>query len=365
MRRTIFLLLAVSLFHFAIQAQSTLNNKLRGTWITNVASDAMLNKKNVEEAVLNCKRNGLTDIFVVVWNNGLTTYPSKVVEKYIGIKQDPRYKKFDPIASFVSEGHKHGLKVHAWFEFGFSYAYKDSSLNNWLSKYPNWVGRDQKQNLLKKNGFFWWNSMHPEVQDFMHQMVLEVVQNYKIDGVQGDDRLPAMPSEGGYDSYTAKVYANEHNGVTPPVDAKNPLWLQWRANKLNDFAKKLYASVKKTNASCMVSWAPSIFPWSLEQYLQDWPTWLKDGYADLIIPQVYRYQYDNYAATLKAVAKQVPASLKNKIYPGILTSLGDGYRVDSTFFEKMITLNRQEGYQGEVLFYYETIKDAKKSIYKN
>ena len=53
MRRTIFLLLAVSLFHFAIQAQSTLNNKLRGTWITNVASDAMLNKKNVEEAVLN------------------------------------------------------------------------------------------------------------------------------------------------------------------------------------------------------------------------------------------------------------------------------------------------------------------------
>jgi uncharacterized lipoprotein YddW (UPF0748 family) len=325
----------------------------------------MLNKKNVEEAVLNCKRNGLTDIFVVVWNNGLTTYPSKVVEKYIGIKQDPRYKKFDPIASFVSEGHKHGLKVHAWFEFGFSYAYKDSSLNNWLSKYPNWVGRDQKQNLLKKNGFFWWNSMHPEVQDFMHQMVLEVVQNYKIDGVQGDDRLPAMPSEGGYDSYTAKVFADEHNGVNPPVDAKNPLWLQWRANKLNDFAKKLYASVKKTNASCMVSWAPSIFPWSLEQYLQDWPTWLKDGYADLIIPQVYRYQYDNYAATLKAVAKQVPASLKNKIYPGILTSLGDGYRVDSTFFEKMITLNRQEGYHGEVLFYYETIKDAKKSIYKN
>ena len=83
MRHTIFLLLAASLFNLAAQAQSTLNNKLRGTWITNVASDAMLNKKNVEEAVLNCKRNGLTDIFVVVWNNGLTTYPSKVVEKYI------------------------------------------------------------------------------------------------------------------------------------------------------------------------------------------------------------------------------------------------------------------------------------------
>ena len=55
---------------------------------------------------------------------------------------------------------------------------------------------------------------------------------------------------------------------------------------------------------------------------------------------------------------------KNKLYPGILTSLGDGYRVDSVFFDKMISLNRAEGYNGEVLFYYETIKDAKIPIYK-
>jgi uncharacterized lipoprotein YddW (UPF0748 family) len=119
------------------------------------------------------------------------------------------------------------------------------------------------------------------------------------------------------------------------------------------------------NPACIVSWAPSIYPWSLEQYLQDWPTWLKEGYADLVIPQVYRYQFDSYAASLKAVAKQVPDSLKHKIYPGILTSLGDGYRVDSLFFQNMISLNRSEGYNGEVLFYYETIKDTKNIIYKN
>ena len=111
--------------------------------------------------------------------------------------------------------------------------------------------------------------------------------------------------------------------------------------------------------------APSIYPWSLQQYLQDWPRWLKEGYADIIIPQVYRYQFENYANTLKAIAKQIPPSFKNKIYPGILTSLGDGYRVDSVLFDKMISLNRAEGYQGEVLFYYETIKEAKNIIYKN
>jgi uncharacterized lipoprotein YddW (UPF0748 family) len=77
---------------------------------------------------------GLNNIFVVVWNGGVTMYPSKVVESYIGIQQDTIYKGFDPIACIVKEGHKVGLKVHAWFEFGFSYAYKDSN-SVWLQNF--------------------------------------------------------------------------------------------------------------------------------------------------------------------------------------------------------------------------------------
>jgi uncharacterized lipoprotein YddW (UPF0748 family) len=336
---------------------------IRGTWVTNVASNAMLTEDSVRLAVQKCKLNGLTDIFVVVWNDGLTTYPSKVVQKYIGVSQNPIYKNFDPLSSFVSEGHKAGLRVHAWFEFGFSYAYKDSSVNGWLTNYPHWAGKDKNQSLLKKNGFFWWNSLHPEVQDFIQQLVLEVVRNYNIDGIQGDDRLPAMPSEGGYDAYTLNLFASENNGMEAPLDSKNKMWLQWRANKLNQYIKSLYKEIKLLKSNCTVSWAPSIFPWSLEQYLQDWPTWLKEGYADIIIPQVYRYQFESYSNTLKAVRNYVPENLKYKVFPGILTSLGDGYRADSMYLKKMIQLNRDQGYCGEVLFYYETIKDAILPIY--
>ena len=164
--------------------------------------------------------------------------------------------------------------------------------------------------------------------------------------------------------FTTKEYAKEHNGLNPTLDTKNPAWVQWRANKLSAFAKDLFKNIKSTNINCIVSWAPSIYPWSLEQYLQDWPAWLTQGYADIVIPQVYRYKFESYSTTLKAIAGHVPLAFKNKLYPGILTSLGDGYRVDSVFFEKMISLNRAEGYNGEVLFYYETIKDAKIPIYK-
>ena len=120
---------------------------------------------------------------------------------------------------------------------------------------------------------------------------------------------------------------------------------------------------KKIKKNCIVSWAPSIYPWSKEQYLQDWPTWLKEGYADFIIPQMYRYNIKAYEHLLKELQQQVPAHLKSKVYPGILTSLGDGYQSSRELTDQMIQLNRQFGYKGEVFFYFETLNRLSKGIY--
>jgi uncharacterized lipoprotein YddW (UPF0748 family) len=327
---------------------------IRGTWITNVASDVLRSEENIQAAVAKCKQNGLNHIFVVVWNNGVTMYPSAVAKKYIGIRQSPVYKGFDPIGCIVKEGHKAGLKVHAWFEFGFSYGYKDST-SAWLQKYPHWAGRKHNGALLEKNGFYWWNALHPEVQEFMQRLATEVVKRYDVDGVQGDDRLPAMPSEGGYDVYTQKLFAAEHAGAAPPANPKDSAFVQWKADKLSAFGKRLYQAVKKTKPRCTVSWAPSIYPWSKQEYLQDWPAWLKGGYADYIIPQLYRYKIEAYEKILKELVAQVPAALKHKVFPGILTSLGDGYQSSRQLTDQMIRLNRQYGFNGEVFFYYETL----------
>lgn len=354
------IILIITFFIFSYNAKAQDNNQLviNGTWITNVASDAMHHPENVRNAVMNCKNNGLTDIFVVVWNGGVTMYPSKVLKQYIGKDQSDIFKGFDPLKAFVEEGHKVGLRVHAWFEFGASYAYQDSSANGWLEKYPSWAGRNYNGTLLKKNGFFWWNAINPEVQAFLKKMILEVVENYEVDGIQGDDRLPAMPAEGGYDAYTTKLYKNEFFNKQMPQNPKEPTFLQWKADKVSDFGKQIYQAVKKIKSNCIVSWAPSIYPWSKEQYLQDWPKWLNEGYADYIIPQLYRYKIGDYERILKELSSQVPSTLKHKIFPGILTSLGDGYRVDEMIFKQMIGLNRQYGYKGEVFFYYETLNQS-------
>lgn len=349
---------------FTLFAQSNEQTVIRGTWITNIASAAMHSPENVKAAVLNCSKNGLTDIFVVVWNGGVTMFPSKVVQKYIGIQQADGYNGFDPLKAFIDEGHKVGLRVHAWFEFGASYAYKDSAENNWLVKYPSWLGKTNKGELLKKNGFFWWNTMNPEVQSFLKELIVEVITEYQVDGIQGDDRLPAMPSEGGYDDYSIHLYKTDFNGNTPPSNPKDTAFIQWKSDKLSAFGKSIYTVVKKIKPACIVSWAPSIYPWSKEQYLQDWPKWLNDGYADFIFPQLYRYKINDYEKILKELAIQVPINFKHKVFPGILTSLGGGYRVEQKMLDDMISLNRKYGYNGEVLFYYESFNHFQKPLYE-
>jgi uncharacterized lipoprotein YddW (UPF0748 family) len=338
------------------QKQSANNTQpVRGTWVTNVASDALTSKEKVAETIKRCKQFGLNTIYVVTWNKGVTMYPSPVVEKYIGVKQDPVYKGFDPVKEIIEQGHKAGMKVIGWFEFGFSYDYKDTN-SLWLQKYPHWAGRDINGKLLQKNGFFWWNSLHPEVQEFMREMLLDFVKRYNADGIQGDDRLPAMPSEGGYDDYTKALYAKEYNGAAPPANAKDAAWLQWRADKLNSYIKDLYARVKSVKKSCIVSWAPSLYPWSKEQYLQDWPAWLNGGYADEILPQLYRYDIKSYEKILKELHELLTPAQKSMVFPGVLIGLGDGYQVKQEMLDQMIDLNRKYGFKGECTFYYEGLK---------
>ena len=116
----------------------------------------------------------------------------------------------------------------------------------------------------------------------------------------------------------------------------------------------------------MVSWAPSIYPWSRDEYLQNWPQWLNGGYADYIIPQLYRYKIDAYEKVLKELSNMLPETQRHKVFPGILTSLGDGaYQSSRELTNQMLQLNRKYGFKGEVFFYYETLNRLKGKLYQD
>ncbi|NWF50223.1 MAG: family 10 glycosylhydrolase [Ignavibacteriaceae bacterium] len=364
----ILLLLILPGVFFSVQSCSqTKTSAVRGVWLTNVDSEVLNSKKNIEEAVNLLDELGFNTIFVVTWNKAMTTYPSKIMKELTGVEIDTLFTGRDPLMELIEAAHKKNIKVIAWFEFGFSSSFQ---LNGGpiIGKKPQWSAKDVNGKLVTKNGFEWMNGFHPEVQDFLLSLIMEVVSNYKIDGIQGDDRLPAMPSESGYDDYTINLYKSEHDGKTPPEYYKDYDWIKWRSNLLTDFMKRIYDSVKAYNKNLIVSMAPSIYPWSEEEYLQDWPTWVNIGVVDLVCPQVYRYDFEKYSSALQAIVDdQVAKKDLNKLYPGILLKVGD-YQPSLDFLEKMINENRRNGINGEVFFFYEGIKkypDFFRKIYKD
>lgn len=346
------------IFSFFTNAQDT----IRGIWIANSGSDVLNSREQIQAAVRQCKNKQLTDLFMVVWNDGKTMFPSQVMGKYVGQLQDTLYAGRDPLQEMIQEAHAVGLRVHAWFEFGFSYSYKDSN-SIWNQKYPAWAGRNAAGNLLQKNGFYWWNALHPGPQQFLSELIEEVATRYDVDGIQGDDRLPAMPSEGGYEKETVEAYRSSAAAGLTDLAPKQEAWVQWRADRLSQFAKLLYQQVKAIKPSCWVSWSPSVYPWSKQEYLQDWPTWLRYGYADFIFPQLYRYDAAGYEQLLQALNQLLTPELKRKVFPGMLTSLADGYQADQKLIDQFIQLNRQYGYPGEAFFYYELLNRLPGPLY--
>lgn len=328
-------------------------NAYRGVWITTTASTALDSRDNIKQTVLNCKTGGVNHIFVVVYNNARTIYPSTVMNTLIGKPQLERFTGRDPLQEMIDEAHSAGIKVHAWFEYGFASSFSAAGGPIVAAK-PNWAAKDIGGQLVVKNGFDWLNAFHPEVQDFMVSLFREVVSKYNVDGVQGDDRLPACPSTSGYDSYTAAWYKAE-TGQDPPNNDKETNWVNWRAKKLNAFLKRLRTEVKTLKPALLFTMSPSPYPFSLNEYLQAWPTWVDSGYVDAVFPQIYRYDISAYTSTLIQQKSAVNNNL-SIVYPGVLVKSGSYVATDG-FLTQMVQANRNNGFKGEAWFFYEGIKD--------
>jgi hypothetical protein len=162
----------------------------------------------------------------------------------------------DPLAELIVEAHRNGIEVIPWFEFGFSTSYSSNG-GHIITKYPEWAARNSAGQLVVKNGFDWMNGLHPGPQAFMLSLVNEVITNYDVDGVQGDDRLPAMPTEGGYDPWTLQQYRAEHNGANPPTNTKDSNWLYWRSDRMVNFLGRMFRMVKVPSKS---EAAPKLVP---------------------------------------------------------------------------------------------------------
>ncbi|PIQ08913.1 MAG: hypothetical protein COW71_09230 [Ignavibacteriales bacterium CG18_big_fil_WC_8_21_14_2_50_31_20] len=332
------------------------NEEFRGVWITNVDSKVLETDEKIVEAMDYLASIGVNVVFPVVYNKGYTLYPSEVFESYFGVKTlpQPAFANRDFLERITIEAHRNGIEVIPWFEFGFSTSYSDNG-GHIIKKYPSWALKNISGQLVTKNGFDWMSGIYPEVQEYMTSLLLEVIDKYDIDGVQGDDRLPAMPVEGGYEEYTVELYKSEHNGAAPPTSITNSDWKKWRADKLTYYLSDLRDSIKARNEDLILSCAPTPYYWGYNEYLQDSKTWAKNGLVDNIIPQLYQYNMTDYNYALDLITTQVRDENPDIFAAGILAKVGS-YVIDTVLLGNMLQANRDKNVKGECLFFYEAFR---------
>lgn len=328
--------------------------ELRGVWLTNVDSYVLYTPKAIADAMDYLAGMGINVVFPVVWNKGYTLYPSKIMDSLFKAPILPGFANPDPLKNVIIEAHRNGIEVIPWWEFGFSSSYSMSG-GHIIKKFPDWACKDASGKLVVKNGFDWMSGINPDVQNFMISLISEVLNNYDTDGVQGDDRLPGMPVEGGYDSLTVAMYKDENNGAEPPANYNDANWKKWRAGKLNQFFKRLRDTVKTKGSSLIVASAPSVYPWGYDNYLQDSKTWVDSSIVDNFIPQLYRQTLDSYRTELYYSLSYVPAAKRNIFFAGILAKSGSYVMTDNLLLES-IKYNRQMKVNGETFFFYEALR---------
>jgi uncharacterized lipoprotein YddW (UPF0748 family) len=322
-------------------------NALRGAWVTTAASTALDSRDNMKQCVQTCKAANIINIFMVLYNNGRTIFPGTGLQYLIGIPIVERDAGRDPLQEMIDEAHAAGIKVHAWFEYGFSSSYAANGGAIVTAK-PSWAAKAISGNLVVKNGFHWFNPFNPEVQDYMISLFKEVTSRYNVDGLPGIDRLPAVPSTSVYDCYTSNRYFAE-TGVNPPSNCHDAAWVAWRAKMLNGFLKRLRTEVKAFKPTIQLTMSPSPYPFSLTEYLQDWPAWVGSSWADAVMPQCDRY---DIAANTSLLAQQKGYYRNTTIpfHPGVFVKSGTTIQNDA-LRSQMIQQNRINGFKGEAFFF--------------
>lgn len=328
----------------------------RGTWL---ARNSFASKELLASQMDSLANNNFNVVYVNLWSRGYPLWKSDVFFSHTGMYIDPTYNGRDILAEAIAEGHRNGMHVVAWFEYGFVGGWTGNmppgQKGPIFNAHPDWVAR--RQNGLEKdtNNFYWMVHVHQPAQNFLIAMAAEIARNYDVDGIQLD-RIRYSSKEYGYDSVTVNLYKSEHGGASPPASISNSSWIRWRADKLNNFVARFYDSIKTINSYLQISNAPGHYSSTSSQayndYCQDWIWWVDNNKVDDVQVQMYVSSPTTFGNYLNYVNSNV--TNKSKVYPSFAIKPG-GTSISDASLLQFFQVTAQKGFNGNTIWFYDDL----------
>ncbi|MGY8779648.1 MAG: glycoside hydrolase family 10 protein [Longimicrobiales bacterium] len=356
-------------------------DEVRAVWVVRYT---MTSAEAVTEMVENAEAAGINTLLVQVRGRADAFYSSDLEPRGESVREPD----FDPLELAIELAHNRGMAVHAWVNTHLVWgpAELPESPKHLVNAHPDWlaVPRDLGEQLLPMDPFddrfvaalvqyardnpgtvegVYSSPSHPEVQDRVRAVWLDLAAGYDLDGIHYDyirfpsgqydysmgalerfrlwARTPLTPArfEQLDDAYLSDLYAF--------VEGEPTLWADFRREQVTRLVRRIHHDVKEINPRLVIS-AAVIADTDLARNdrFQEWPVWLRDGLIDIAVPMAYTPDSSRFASLIQVAADA--AENGDRLWAGIGAYMNS---VDGTL--GMIDIARQSGAGGVVLFSYD------------
>lgn len=302
----------------------------RGIWVVRyrLTPPALL-----DQIVEDTRRGKFNLLFVQVHGRGDAYYCSQFVPRSEVLAEAP--PTYDPLHYVLQQGHASGLQVHAWMNVFYVWPCPPPvplSPQHVVNSHPEWLVVDEEGRTLAQYGEaeraaepsegLYLDPANPLVRDHFLQVCKEVVEGYDVDGIHLDfirypgtrwgfnqEPLEAFIQRWGVDPRLLSVWVQR---PMPErfIEGSIPLHLRWhyyyyslwaeqKSRSVTELVREVHQSVKSVRPQAILSAA--VFPDpQIAYYLkgQDWPTWIGQGYLDLVVPMAYHGDHHRVTAQM-------------------------------------------------------------------
>jgi uncharacterized lipoprotein YddW (UPF0748 family) len=323
--------------------------EFRAVWVASVANIDWPSRRDLTVAqqqaeiiatVERVKQLNMNAIVLQVRTSADALYESKLEpwSEYLtgtqGKAPDPYY---DPLKMWVSEAHKRGIELHAWFN-----PYRARQMAAKSANAKSHISNTNPQVVKSYGGQLWMDPGEAAASAQTLNVILDVVRRYDIDGVHIDDYFYPYPVPApGTEAPTPSPDDTPQPRAELPFPDE-PSWqaylasggklsrADWRRQNVNVLIEKIYAGIKREKPHVKFGISPfglgkpdkrppGIAGFSqYDKLYADAELWLQKGWLDYFTPQLY-WPIDQapqaYGVLLDYWAKENTAS--RHLWPGM------------------------------------------------
>ena len=293
--------------YFIETANAQPEYEFRGVWVATVSNIDWPSEKYLSPDSQRAEftrlldmhqRNGMNAIIAQVRPATDAFYPSQYEpwsEWLTGTQGKPPIPYYDPLQFMITETHKRGMEFHAWmnpYRAEFSVGKSPLSQTHITKLHPDW--------FLPYGTVKLFDPGNKEVQQFVAEVIRDVVSRYDIDAIHLDDYFYPYRIAGKEfpDSASFTKYGNGLNKD------------DWRRSNVDSIIVKLSRTIKEENKFCKFGVSP-FGVWrnidkdpegsntragqtNYDDLYADILLWLKNKWIDYVAPQLYwEFSYRN------------------------------------------------------------------------